>query len=369
MKRFFCAMLLLLSVFVPLTTLAQSEDQEVPAQALVSSEEIKTRITRIVSEYEQGELPQVIFEIEHEGETIQIDTGVSFTEGLRYRVSEGSEIYVQLVYKDGVVDQAFFVDVVRTQALFFLLIVFCILVIAVGYWRGFQAIIGLALTLLILFGFIIPRILHGADPVLTTVLGSIVILAVNMHLSHGLTRQTFMAFLATLVGLLLSVGFAEFFVWITNLSGFSSEESALLYFHSSYAQIPVGILLASIILGAVGVLDDIAITQSETVAELLDANPKLTAKDLYMRAMRVGRHHIASTVNTLVLAYAGVALPLFLLFVLTNFVSPMRFLNEEMVAEEIVRTLAGTAALILTVPVATLFAAWTQKKYPHSHKH
>lgn len=341
--------------------LAQEQGRQEMVQPEVSSEEIKVRVARIVSTYELDGRSQIVFEVEHRGEIVRIDTGQSFTEGLRYRVEEGQMVYIQLIYKDGSVDAAFLVDVVRTHTLLFLFLLFCVLVTAVGYWRGLQAVAGLALTLGVLFGFIIPQILTGAPPVVITVLGSMVILAINMHLSHGFSKQTFVAFLSTLLGLLLSVGFGAFFVWIANLSGLSSEETTLLYFQSGTVLVPTGILLAGIILGAVGVLDDIAITQSETVAELLDANAKLTRKELYMRAMRVGRHHIASTVNTLVLAYAGVALPLFLLFTMIKDISPLRFINEELVAEEIVRTLAGTSALILTVPIATFLATLVQK--------
>lgn len=339
------------------------------AQPVVDSKEIKARVNRIVSEYQKDQFSQIVFEIEYEGQTLRIDTGEAFTEGLRFRIEEGQLVYIQLLFKDGEVDQAFLVDVVRTPTLLFLFGIFCALVMAVGYWRGLQAIGGLALTMLVLFGFIVPRILNGSDPVLVTVLGGIVILAINMHLSHGFNKQTAVAFGSTSVGLLLAMVFGSLFVWMANLSGLSSEEAALLYFNTSYNQLPTGILLAGIILGAVGVLDDIAITQSETVAELLDANPSLSRAELYRRAMRVGRHHIASTVNTLVLAYAGVALPLLLLFVLTKDVSPLRFLNEELVAEEVVRTLAGTAALILTVPVSTIFATLVQKpgSSPASH--
>ena len=346
----------------------QQAQQVVPE---VYSEEVKGRITNIINRYEKDGFEQIIFDMVSGDRTIRIDTGDSFTEGLRYRLAEGQQVYVQLIYKNGEVDAAFLVDVVRTSPIVFLFLIFCVLVIGVGYWRGLQAIAGLGLTMMVLFGFIIPRILHGNGPVLIVAMGCVAILAINMHLSHGFNRHTFTAFLATLVGLALAVGFGAFAVWLANLSGLSSEETALLYFQTEYILLPQGILLAGIILGATGVLDDIAVTQSETVSELLEANHTLSMQELYVRGMRVGRHHIASTVNTLVLAYAGVALPLLLLFVITKDVSPLRFINEEFVAEEIVRTLAGTSALILTVPVATIFAAWVQKKFPktHSHKH
>lgn len=390
MKRFFLLCILASFVLSPLSLFAQQVDEGVledlealqesvdhlrddiaNAQAYpppISSQEIKTTISSIVREYEQNGFDQAILEFEYEGDTYEIDTAESYTEGLRYRLREGQGIYVQMLIQGEDVKNVFLVDVVRTPTIFILVLVFCALVILVGYWRGVQAIFGLVLTLLILFGYLVPRILNGGDPILHTVLASTVILGINMHLSHGLNRQTFAAYLATLCGLLLAVTFGSFFVYVANLSGLSSEETVLFYFQTNGLQPPAGILLAGIILGAVGVLDDIAITQSETIAELRAANASLGRKELYSRAMRVGRHHIASTVNTLVLAYAGVALPLFLLFVLTQEVGLLRFVNEEFVAEEIVRTLAGTSALILTVPIATLFATFVQGE-GHTHEH
>ncbi|MFC1787959.1 YibE/F family protein, partial [Patescibacteria group bacterium] len=214
----------------------------------------------------------------------------------------------------------------------------------------------------VLFGFVFPQILNGLDPVLATVIGSIVILLVNMHLSHGINKKTFVAFLSTFVGLILVYVFAKFFVALTQLSGQASDEAALLFQTTDQIALPAGLLLATIILGATGVLDDITITQSETVGELIDTNPAMDRKEIYQRAMRIGRHHIASVVNTLVLAYAGVAMPLFLLFMLREDIGILRFINEEVVAEEIVRTIAGTLALVLLVPLSTWFAVMAQKK-------
>ncbi len=127
--------------------------------------------------------------------------------------------------------------------------------------------------------------------------------------------------------------------------------------------------MAAILLGAAGVLDDVTVTQSETVQELLHANPKLSRRDLFMRAMRLGRHHIASTINTLLLAYAGAAMPLFLLSMSTQGMTAQQFLNTEQVAEEIARTLAGTVALILAVPIATAFATWLVRPSSSVHSH
>lgn len=341
----------------------RGEIAEAGADTAATSSEVRAQIVEIVDETEVGETRQIEFIAEDEaGNRYEVNTADSYTEGLRYDLRVGQKVYLQVLKQGGVVNQVFLVDVVRVGRMVALALLFAILVVAVGLWRGVSALFGLLLTLGILFGGILPAILAGSDPVLATVLGSIVILAINMHLSHGFNKPTFVAYMSTLVGLTLAVIFSHAYVFFAKLSGFASEEMVLLYFSSEYVQVPSGILLAGIILGAVGVLDDIAITQSETVTELLDANNKLSRKELFERAMRIGRHHIASTVNTLVLAYAGVAMPLLLLFMLTKDVGALRFINDELIAEEIVRTLAGTSALILTVPIATAFATWYQKR-------
>lgn len=336
-------------------------------QNAVTSSEIRARVVEIISDVEIDGFRQINFLAENEGKFYEVNTADSFTEGLRYDINLGQEVYLQVLMRDGEVLDVFLVDVVRIGNLIFIMVLFGLFVIAVGRKRGVLAILGLLLTMMILFLGVFPLVLNGWDPVLVTVLGGILILAVNMHLAHGFNDRTSIAFLGTVIGLLLALIFSLLFVWIGKLSGFASEEVILLYFQSEYTQIPSGILLAGMILGAVGVLDDIAINQSETISELLAANPKMKRKEVFERSMRVGRHHIASTVNTLVLAYAGVALPLLLLFLMTKDVGMWRFMNDELIAEEIVRTMAGTSALVLTVPIATALSAWYQTRNPEKH--
>ncbi|MDA1038204.1 MAG: YibE/F family protein [bacterium] len=351
MQRFFFVFLLCVIVFVPARVFAQSSD------------EVRAVITQVVEQSDEGGLRYALFEaVDSDGVLYRIDTREGYLEELRYNLNEGQKILLQVIDEADGSTTVFFMDVVRTNALIWITLFFALVAVIVGRLRGVFALVGLAVTLLVLFALILPRILSGADPVVTTVLGSLVILAVNMHLSHGLSRRTFMAFLSTVVGLILVVVFAKLFVGFAHLSGLASEEAALLYLKSTNLSIPSGLLLAGIILGAVGVLYYIAITQSETVSELIEADSRLSAKELYKRAMRVGRHHIASVVNTLVLAYAGVALPLFLLFLATGSIETWRFLNEEVVAEEIIRTIAGTVGLIFLVPISTWFAVLSQKK-------
>lgn len=374
MKKGFFGFLSILFLCFPLFSFAQVPEtvpmpegyeffEEAEIQSPVQSESIRGRITEIHSLEEMDGLWQAVFTVvSPEGEEFTIDTNEALVEGLRYRLREGQQVYLEVLRSEEGVQDAFLVDVYRVNSMLWIALLFAGIILAIGRWRGLAALFGLAVTLVILFAFVLPEILSGSDPVLVTVIGSIAILAVNMHLSHGFSRNTLYAFFSTAVGLGIVLVLSKWFVWLTNLSGLSSEESILLYFHSDHIIVPSGILLAGIILGAVGVLDDIAITQSETVQELRRADPELTRKELFKRTMSIGRHHIASTVNTLVLAYAGVALPLFLLFLWTPGIDTIRFINEEPVAEEIVRTLAGTIALVLTVPISTLFATFSQKE-------
>lgn len=339
-------------------------DEEV-AQPQVESEEVRARVVEVVSVAEGDRTTQMVFVAEAEdGERFEVNTAESYTEGLRYNIRTGDVVFLQVIrdVETGEVQAAFLADVRRIPALAWMTALFVILILAVGWVRGFSSLVGLLVTLAVLFLFVFPQILNGADPVLVTIIGSVVILGVNMHLSHGFNRSTLLAYGSTIVGLILVYIFGASFVSLADLSGLASEESILLFFHNQEIVMPAGILLAGIILGAVGVLDDIAVTQGETVEELFKANPKLSRKELFTRAMRIGRHHIASTVNTLVLAYAGVAMPLFLLFIMTPEIDAVRFINEEPVAEEIVRTLAGTMALVLTVPIATAFATFGKKR-------
>lgn len=293
------------------------------------------------------------------GERFIVDTADSFVAGVGYDLRVGDRVNLRMIdVEDG---RAVYLDDVRREhGLWWIVGFFIVLTLVVGLLRGCLSLIGLGVTLAVLILGLFPAILRGVDPVLATVAASALILLVNMHLSHGINRQTFLAFLSTLGGLGLVVVFTKAFLTLARLSGLASEEGALLFWELDPVQVPVGILAAGIILGAVGVLDDIAITQSETVQELLLANPYRTRKELFVQAMRIGRHHIASTVNTLILVYAGAALPAFLLF-MNQFGGYQDFLQNELVAEEIVRTFAGTCALVLTVPLSTWLATLPRK--------
>ncbi len=343
-------------LLIPLFILLGFFPTQINAQETIEPRETDAVILEIVerSSLESG-LTQVLFVAQTPyGEKFHVDTSSSYVMGVGYALEVGDEVALQIIETDDGAT-AYLDDIHRERGVGWVILVFAVIAVAVGRWRGLLSLAGLLVTVSILFFWLFPAILAGQDPVTATVVASILILGINMHLSHGLKQQTFLAFLGTTAGLALVVVFTKLFLFLGSLSGLASEEASLLFWETAGVQLPVGILAAGIILGAVGVLDDIAITQSEVVDELLLANPDTSKKELFKKAMRLGRHHIASTVNTLVLVYAGAALPAFLLFTYGD-LTLQAFLNNELVAEEIIRTLAGTCALVLTVPISTWFA-------------
>lgn len=246
-------------------------------------------------------------------------------------------------------------DRVRRTPVLQLAVLFSLLVVAVGGWRGTTALIGLGATILVVGRFIVPGILAGRDPLLVCIVGALVIMTATLTLGHGPNRRTAIALGATTVALLLGGVFSAWAVDLARLTGLT-EDSATLQLLAGSLDLR-GLLLGGIILGAVGVLDDVTTTQTATVFELREANAELGAAELFARAMNVGREHIAATTNTLLLAYAGTSLPLLVL--LTAQHQPVGvLLSFDTLATEVVRTLAGSTAIVAAVPLTTALAAF-----------
>ena len=246
-------------------------------------------------------------------------------------------------------------DVVRTGALALLGAIFLGFTVLVSGWKGLRALVGLAVSFVVLLCFVLPQILAGRNPVLVSVIGSFGLLAVTLYLTQGWALKTHAALLGVCITLILTGALAAFAVNLSRLSGFGSEDAMFLQTAGASVNLR-GLLLAGIIVGTLGVLDDVIVGQASAVMELAKANPAWDWRELYLRAMNIGQDHIAATVNTLVLAYVGAAMPMFLLFQL--YPEPWtQTLNREIVAEEIVRTLVGSLGLIAAVPITTFIAS------------
>jgi uncharacterized membrane protein len=247
-------------------------------------------------------------------------------------------------------------DYSRRDSLQFLFIVFILLTLVVAGKRGFTSLIGMVISFLVIYFFILPQILAGYSPILIAILGSLLIIPVTFLLSHGLNQKTFIAIAGTLISLIITGILAAVFIEAAKLTGFASEEAGFLQVVGEGTINIKGLLLAGIIIGVLGVLDDITISQSAIVFQLKEANRNFNSKDLYKRAMNIGKDHISSMVNTLVLVYTGASLPLLLLFV-NNPYPFSQVINYEIIADEIVRTLVGSIGLVLAVPITTLIAS------------
>ncbi len=246
-------------------------------------------------------------------------------------------------------------DFQRGSSLIWLALLFAAAVLLLGRWRGLAALVALGIAFAVLLLFILPAILSGRDPLAVAVVGSFLIMFAVLYLTHGPSARTSVAVLGTLLSLALIGVLGAVFSAAARLTGLDEETNNLIATLGTGVDTR-GLLLAGIVIGALGVLDDVTVTQTSAVWELRRANPDLGAPALFTAAMRIGRDHVASAVNTLVLAYAGAALPLLLLFSLAG-----RGLGETItagtVATEVVRMLVGSIGLVASVPITTALAA------------
>ena len=258
----------------------------------------------------------------------------------------------------------FYADQQRDRPLLGLTVLFAIAVIGFGRLKGVRALLGLAVSLGVLVVFVLPALLDGRSPLGVAVVGASAVMFVALYLAHGLNVRTTIAVLGTLASLLLTGVLAAAFIGASRFTGLVSDEATFLNAVAGQVNLR-GLLLAGVIIGSLGVLDDVTVTQASAVWELHLANPAYRARDLYRAATRIGRDHIASTVNTLVLAYAGASLPLLVLFTLAD-----RSLGEvvtgEVIAQEVVRTLVGSIGLVASVPLTTGLAAFVVSRSERS---
>ncbi len=248
-----------------------------------------------------------------------------------------------------------FADRQRRLPLLWLTLLFAAAVVILGRWRGLAALVGLGASVAVILVFVLPALLNGENPMLVATFGACAIAFLALYVAHGFRTMTSVALLGTLIALGLTIGLAYLFTELTQLSGFASEEAFLVQLGTRNLDVK-GLVLAGMVLGALGALDDVTVTQASAVWELRVAEPTMSRLALYRAGLRIGRDHVASTVNTLALAYAGASLPLLIVFVLSD-QSLGTVANSEVVATEIVRTLVGSIGLISAVPVTTWLAA------------
>ena len=365
------------------------------AMSAFGSETVKAQVVEIIEEgdidlggtVQRYQVARVeLLEGEYQGIVMEMDYGRRGVLSSAVYLEAGDKILVTIGSRlDGILT-VYFVDFMRTSPLLWLAAIFAGAILLISRWKGLRSLLSMAFSLFVIISFIIPRILSGDDPLRVSIIGSILLLGVTLYLTYGWNLKTHAAVISMVLVLLITGLLAGVFVSFARLTG-SGDENSLFLLQMLNAQINLrGLLLGGMIIGALGVLDDLVTTQASAVFELHHANSSLGFSDLFRSAMRIGQDHVAATVNTLVLAYAGASLPMLLMFTLGR--GDLGYLvNFEFVAEEIVRTLVGSLGLISAVPLTTaiaiLFAlradslgAWRQVLGPegggdagHGHAH
>jgi uncharacterized membrane protein len=271
------------------------------------------------------------------------------------------------VYLDGSESYAV-TNIDRRGPLMIFVGLFAFAVIALGGWQGVRSLVALGVSFLAIFYVLLPGLLAGYNPLMLSFLVAAGILFGAIFFTHGFNRESAVAYGGTMLAVGLTGILAIIAVSATELSGFASDESVYLNFNTNGLLDFTGLLLGAIIVGVLGVLDDIAVTQAAVVVELYNSNTSLSPREVYKRALRVGREHVGALVNTLVLAYAGASLPLLMYF----YLAPVGFwslINSELFATEIIRAVVGSIGLIMTVPIVTGLAVWYLKDYQSKHNH
>ena len=255
-----------------------------------------------------------------------------------------------------------YADQQRRWFLIGLTIVFVAAVVALGRWKGVAAITGLGLSVVIIVLWLIPSLLEGNPALPVAMIGASAVAYLALYVSHGVNRTSTIALLGTLASLALITVLSWLTTILADFTGVATEEASLLLTLDGFDL--GGLLIAGIVIGAAGALDDVTVTQASAIAEIRSADPAIDRRHLFKRGMSIGRAHVGSIVNTLVLAYLGAALPLTILFVLAQ-QSFGDVANGEIVAVEIVRALVGTIGIVAAVPLTT----WMATTWPAAHRH
>lgn len=365
------ALLILIAVLAP--RIVEFINQPMREQTIIgySTDTVRASVVAIIEEgiITLGDVQQpyqilqvIVTDGEYSGDSFVIDYGTRQIRTDMIPMEVGDQIMITVSsLPDGSLS-AHFTDHFRGRSLLILFATFVIFSIVISGWKGVRSIIGIGLSLVVIIVIILPGIQQGRDPLITSVLGSFFFVSYSLYIIYGWNVKTHAAVIGSLLALIITGVLAMFFVGQTQLTGYGNEN---MFYITQMTQNTLNVrhlLLAGIMIGTLGVLDDLVISQASAVFELYRNNPKQSFRKLYTSAMNIGKDHIAATVNTLVLAYAGAALPMLLLFTLRS-VDFVLAINLEFIAEEIVRTLVGSLGLFASVPITTALAALIAVKY------
>lgn len=358
-------------LFIPLLVSAQTlKNSAPPSDQIFKAEVIKILEERTVEREDGSKALQqnlLLRGLEKEWKNKEVThrgiSDIDMASANAYKVGD-TVIVSEVKNVDGTNDY-FVIDFVRSNYLYWLAFIFAFIIVIIGKMKGVKSLISLVISFFIIIKFIIPKIISGSNPLLIGVIGSLLILAVIIYITDGWNKKSHISVVSVFFSLLATFILSWIFTHLTRLTGMGEEEVVYLVGANNGTIDFRGLLLTGILIGTVGVLDDVIISQVELVNQIRIANPNLTNKQVYKSAFEVGNTHLGAIVNTLFLTYAGASLPLLLLFYLSpsGSTSFSQVINNEMIATEIVRTLVGSIGVALSIPISTFLATiWLKDK-------
>jgi uncharacterized membrane protein len=330
--------------------LHQELQERVSAEVLQVVEEYDREVSGTDATAQVQEVRAIVTSGEREGEVVRFENDLAVLE-------PGDNIFLYRLVTIQGQEIITFADFERRPVLAVVSIIFVALLLLFAGWHGLRSLVSLLLSVAAIIFLLVPALLAGYNPVLASVAIAGAVLALVLFGTHGFSPRVWIAFGGTFSAVVVTGIIAYIASDAMRLTGFGSDASVYLNFATDGELDLAGLLLGGIIIGILGVLDDISITQASVVQELKAANANFNFHELYTRASRVGKYHLGSIVNTLALAYVGVSLPLILLYSKTDS-SLGLILNQEVVAGELLRIIVGSIGLILAVPATTAVAAW-----------
>lgn len=367
MKKITLLLTICITCVLALPTLAQENNSTAPDITFYKARVVSVTTNPDSVSGTEGKMEAQILDGDRIGETMEVTYYLPVVSSEEYTYESGDKIVIsRSAANDNIIFSV--VDRYRMPGILAIVFIFVGLAIVLARKRGLTSLVGLAFSMFMLIKVLVPSIANGSSPVLIGLGGALAIGIVSIYISHGFNKPTSIAVGGTVITTVIAMATASIFVHFSKLFGTGSEEAYTLQQFGTIANLDLrGILLVGIVIGCIGVLDDITTSLTASIVEIKKANAKYTLTQLFASGLAIGREHIASLVNTLVLAYAGASLPLMLMF--TVDIRPWWvLLNSQFIAEEIIRALVGSVALMLAVPITAWLAAYVYTRETTSSK-
>lgn len=366
MNKKISIILLLFLFLIPLQGICMAYEEN--DEFSLSEEYAKGKVIEIYEEKFDNEISEGILENyqrvlvqitsgEYKGEEVEIENSYINSPGYEIFIQEGDRVLLSVLHDDSGYQTAYIIDYVRDTYIYLLVGLFMILMLAIGRSKGLKGIVSLGVTFLVIYKLMIPQIFAGKSAVLAAIFSSILIAFITFSIVSGFTKKSISAFLGTAAGLIFAALLAMIISNAANLTGLSTEEAKMLFYVPEFADYNMkGILLAGIIIGALGAVMDVCMSIASSVGEIASAGERMSFSQLFKAGMNVGNDIMGTMTNTLVLAYTGASLPLLLLMMAYD-LPFLQLINFEMLADEIIRALIGTIALISAIPITAAISA------------